>query len=269
MVDVDVIAAEMVGLLGTGGSTRPLTSCVPAFGLAEAYRVTARVRARREAKRERVVGRKIGFSNRTIWPEYQVDAPIWGYMYDRTVRDGAAARDGVGLAELSEPLIEPEIVFGLRAAPRPDMDEKALLGCIDSVGHGFEIVQSVFPGGKFAAPDAVAGYGLHGAYFIGPRLSAHEGRTDWIAALGDFEIELVRGAERMDRGHARNVLDGPLRALGHLVALLDRDPDNPPLAAGEIVTTGTVTRAFPVRSVESWSTRLHGLPLEGIAIRFA
>jgi 2-oxo-3-hexenedioate decarboxylase len=40
------------------------------------------------------------------------------------------------------------------------------------------------------------------------------------------------------------------------------------LAAGEIVTTGTLTRAFPVKAGEIWSTRLYGLPLDGIAIRF-
>jgi 2-oxo-3-hexenedioate decarboxylase len=72
----------------------------------------------------------------------------------------------------------------------------------------------------------------------------------------------------VDRGEAANVLDGPLSALRHLVELLGRDSANAPLAAGEIVTTGTVTRAFPVAAGETWSTRLHGLPLDGIAIRF-
>jgi 2-oxo-3-hexenedioate decarboxylase len=40
------------------------------------------------------------------------------------------------------------------------------------------------------------------------------------------------------------------------------------LVAGEIVTTGTVTRAFPVTSGETWSTRLYDVPLEGLTIRF-
>ena len=73
----------------------------------------------------------------------------------------------------------------------------------------------------------------------------------------------------LDRGRAENVLDGPLSALRHLVALLARDRANPPLAAGEIVTTGTLTRAFPVAAGERWSTELIGIPLEGIAVRFA
>ena len=55
----------------------------------------------------------------------------------------------------------------------------------------------------------------------------------------------------------------------HIVVLLARDPANPPIAAGEIVTTGTLTRAFPVASGQRWSTEPSGIALEGIAVRFA
>jgi len=73
----------------------------------------------------------------------------------------------------------------------------------------------------------------------------------------------------IDHGRAANVLDGPLFALRHLVETLGQDPSSPPLAAGEIVTTGTLTRAFPVAAGEEWSTALTGVPLEGAHIRFA
>ena len=50
--------------------------------------------------------------------------------------------------------------------------------------------------------------------------------------------------------------------------LLARDPDNPPLAAGEIVSTGTLTRALPVKPGETWMTKLKGIALEGVSLRF-
>jgi 2-oxo-3-hexenedioate decarboxylase len=34
-----------------------------------------------------VIGRKIGFTNRTIWAKYAVYAPIWGFVFDTTVCD--------------------------------------------------------------------------------------------------------------------------------------------------------------------------------------
>jgi 2-oxo-3-hexenedioate decarboxylase len=56
--------------------------------------------------------------------------------------------------------------------------------------------------------------------------------------------------------------------LRHLAEALAQDPLSPPLASGEIVTTGTLTRAFPVAAGDEWSTKLSGIPLEGARIRF-
>ena len=50
---------------------------------------------------------------------------------------------------------------------------------------------------------------------------------------------------------------------------LVRDQVNPSLAAGEIVTTGTLTRALPVSAGETWTTELTGVGLDGIFVRFA
>ena len=158
---------------------------------------------------------------------------------------GDGWRGDLGPVADLEPRIEPEIAFGLARAPEPGMDEAALLRCIGWVAHGFEIVQSMFPGWRFAAADTVAAFGLHGAYRIGPRIPVADAPVgSWLAALGAFEISLHRNDAKVDRGQARNVLDGPLSALRHLNDLLAADRHNPPLAAGEIVTTGTVTRAF-------------------------
>ena len=49
------------------------------------------------------------------------------------------------------------------------MDEHALLGCIDWIAHGFEIVQSVYPSWILTGPESAAAFGLHGALFIGER----------------------------------------------------------------------------------------------------
>src|SRR5262245_42240822 len=268
MTNPDLIGWE---ILEAWAARRPMASLaarLPGFGLDEAYLVTAAVRRLRQGRGERPVGRKIGFTNRTIWAEYQVYAPIWGDMYATTVQetDGDATLD---LSPYLEPRIEPEIAFGLVRAPEPGMDEAALLGCIGWVAHGFEIVHSLFAGWRFAAADTVAAFALHGAYRLGPRTAiAHAPREGWLSALTRFEISLYRDGALTDRGQAVNVLDGPLSALRHLNDLLAKDPHNPPLAAGEIVTTGTVTRAFPVRPGETWHTELHGLDLPGLTIRF-
>src|SRR5215213_359036 len=263
-IDVPEIAAEAFGVLDTGQQIAHFSARFPNFALNEAYHVTGAVRQLREARGEIAIGRKIGFTNRTTWPDY---APMWGYVYDRTVHDLADLEGSFSLADLVEPRIEPEIVFRLAAVPIPGMDERALLGCIDGGAHGFEIVQSIFPGWGFTAPDAVAAFGVHGALLLGPwhPVTANE---DWEQALSTFTVDLLRDGEVVDRGQASNVLGGPLSALRHLVELLARDSVNPPLAAGEIVTTGTLTRVPPVAPGETWMTALTGIALGGIAVRF-
>src|SRR5262249_12702497 len=112
--------------------------------------------------------------------------------------------------------------------------------------------------------------GMHGALLLAPRNPVGFGSAaDWVSMLGSFEIDLLRDGVVADRGHAANVLDGPLSALRHLVGLLARDPHNPPLAAVDILPTGTLTRAFVVRPGETWSTALHGIELGGRPVRFA
>jgi 2-keto-4-pentenoate hydratase len=270
MFDSDQIAGEIMEAWAAHRQIASIAARLPGFGLDQAYQVTAALRRIRRARGEQPVGRKIGFTNRTIWDEYKVYAPIWGDMYATTLQeetDGAARLD---LSPYLEPRLEPEIAFGLARAPEPGMDEAALLGCIGWVAHGFEIVHSLFPRWRFAAADTVAAFALHGAYRMGPRVPVDRmPASDWLTALTRFEISLYRDEALVDRGQAVNVLDGPLSALRHLNDLLATDPHNPPLAAGEIITTGTVTRAFPVEPGQTWRTELHGIDLPPMTIHFA
>ena len=128
------IADEAFAALNRGaGQVLPFSTRYPAFSLNDAYRVTALANNMRIAQRYKPLGRKIVFTNRRMWDEYGIRAPIWGYVYDRTMQD------------LAVPL---------------------------------------------------------------------------------------------------------------------------PLAAGEIVASGTLTRALPVKAGETWTTKLNGIGLEGISLRF-
>ena len=86
-------------------------------------------------------------------------------------------------------------------------------------------------------------------------------RAGLAGALAGLTITLYRNDEAIDEGVGANVLDGPIQALAHLVDVLGRDPHSPPLRAGEMVTTGTLTRAFPVMRGERWSTRIEGIEM--------
>jgi 2-oxo-3-hexenedioate decarboxylase len=265
--DLKSIANDVLASLDTHGQIPTFSGRAGGFDLDHAYRVMPLLRAAFEARGEKIVGRKIGFTNREMWKVYGVDSPIWGYVTDRSLQE-LSRRPAVAIGDFVEPRIEPEIIFGLKAAPVADMSDDALLDCIEWLSLGYEVVQSIFSGWKFAAADAVAANGVHGALLVGKHHAIAHRKADWLRELSTFQVELRRNGELSQRGGGDLVLGSPLNALRHLVNVLAKDAHNPPLAAGEIITTGTLTLAMPVAAGETWSTKLFGLPLDEITLRF-
>src|ERR1051325_4254774 len=101
---------------------------------AESYAAARALHAGRLREGWRALGRKIGFTNRNIWPLYGVYEPIWGFVYDRTVIHSKGDRAAVPLQGLSQPRIEPEVCFKLKRAPR-SAELQELLECLEWVGH--------------------------------------------------------------------------------------------------------------------------------------
>jgi 2-keto-4-pentenoate hydratase len=268
LIDLNAIAGEVLASLASHGQISPFSFRPSGLNLTDAYRLPPVLRAAFEARGEKIVGRKIGFTNREVQKVYAVQAPIWGYVTDHTTHELAHTHVQY-IKDFAEPRIEPEIMFGLRSPPLPGMSETALLDCIDWVSLGYEIVQSIFPSWKFAAADTVAANGVHGALLLGNRHAVAPRKTEWQRELATFTVELYCNGQFSQRGGGAFVLDSPLLALRHLVELLAKDSNNPPLSAGEIISTGTLTLAMPVSEGESWTTKVSGIPLEEITLQFA
>jgi len=246
----------------------PFSARFPDFDPASAYAVAALVHRDRLAEGSAPLGRKIGFSNAALWPIYGVSEPIWGYVYDATVEFAARGSARCDLGRFAEPLIEPEIVVHFRSTPEPGSGRAGVLAAIDWIAHGFEIVQSHFPGWKFRAADTIADGGLHARLFVGePQPIARLG-ADLMDRLGRFSLSLFRDGTLHDTGTGANVLGNPLLAIAHLMGVLATQPQHQPLQAGELVTTGTITAAHPVRPGERWHTEISGLALPGLALEF-
>jgi 2-keto-4-pentenoate hydratase len=231
------------------------------------YRIALGLHRERTAAGWKPLGRKIGFTNRSIWPRYGVFQPIFGFVYDRTVSFAPEGSATVSLEGLAQPRIEPEICFGLKGAPPRSKDPAAILAAIDWVAHSIEIVQCALPNWRMLVGDSTAANGLHGALVVGRKVPV-AGFGEAARRLPALQVTLSKGDMVVDRGTGANVLDSPLLALAHLVELLAALPEFPPLAPGEIITTGTMTDAAPVFPGETWSTRFEGDELPGLTVRF-
>ena len=135
-------------------------------------------------------------------------------------------------------------------------------------GHlHIEIVQCHHPEWKITLADCIADNALHGRLIVGTPVEIHR-ISGLAAALPFLKVSLFKNQEKIDQGVGANVLDSPLLSLAFLVEILAAQKDAPPLSAGEIVSTGTLTDAHPVHAGETWSTDLHGFAARGMEITF-
>jgi 2-oxo-3-hexenedioate decarboxylase len=239
------------------------------LSVGEAYERALSVRQLRIRRGEQPRGYKVGFTNRTIWPRYGVDMPIWGTVWNTTLAF-CEGEGEVALAGTCQPRIEPECVFGLKSTPPARADLDALLACVEWIAPGFEIVQSHMPDWKFGAADTVADGALHARLLVGRRIPLDRLPRDaaaFDAQLAAARIVLSRDGQRVEEGTGANVLDGPLHALAHFLSALRDCPGAADLLPGDVVTTGTWTDAWPVHRGETWHAAF-GAPLAPLTVRF-
>jgi len=266
-MDATKLAAELIELHDRPRLVPPFSVRYPGLTAEAGYAAARKLHAHRLASGWKLAGRKIGFTNRTIWDRYGVHEPMWGAVYDRTLQMAANGSATVSLAGLVQPRIEPEICFRLKARPPVTKDPQALLGCIEWIAHSIEIVQCHHADWKVTIADCTADNALHGRLIVGTPVEIHR-IAGLAAALPFLKVTLKKGGEAKDRGLGSNVLGSPLLALSFLVDLLENQKDAPQLGAGEIISTGTLTDAHPVAPGERWRTDFHGFAVRGMEISF-
>lgn len=266
---LDALADDLLAACDGGALLPALPSArITGFDLDAAFAVADTLRRRRIARGERPLGWKIGFTNRSIWDRYGVHAPIWGPVWDTTTTllEGTAVE--ASLAGLSQPRLEPEVVLHFARVPEAGMPPRELAGCIDWAAHGFEIVHTHCEAWRFTAADCQADFALHGRLYVGPRVPLAS-LADPVAELAALHVDLYDADRCVDRGDATIVLDGPLNALRLWVDAMARQMPRWEIQPGDVVTTGTITDAYPLapgmrcRSVLS-DARLPGLELRAI-----
>lgn len=264
------IARELLDALDQGKLIPSIVERNPGFDWNAAYDVAAELVRLRRARGERCVGRKIGFTNRNIWPEYGATSPIWAHVYDRTLIHAKDNVASVSLRDSVAPRLEPEIAFMLRGPlPVGCTDPAIILQSIAWLAPSFEIVDCHFRDWRFQPADAAADFSLHWRLIIGEPYPITTAEIAKLAVqIRDCRVALKCNGEIRDRGVGSNALDHPALALAFLADMLATQPKFDALAAGEVVTTGTLTAALPIKPGETWESEFSGLPITGLTLNF-
>ena len=247
IVDIESIARQLSGARKSRALVEPPSRRQPMFSLEDGYAVGRLVHEAAVASGWVPVGLKLGFTNPAVWSGLGLDSPFWAPIYETTVTD----RREVSLDGLVAPRIEPEIVLGFAGDLPPGASAAEVSAAIGWAALGFEIVQCHYPGWDMAPPDAVADGGLHGVLVVGDHAELVVPQGEALAEVG---VELRRGNVTLARGRGSDALGGPVEAVTWLLRL----PGIPGLGSGAIVTTGTLTAAFPTAAGENWQLQATG-----------
>jgi 2-keto-4-pentenoate hydratase len=159
MRDLSRVTAALLDAYHRGATIPPVSAGDPGFSVGQAYDVLRAIEHRRRSDGWTPAGRKIGFTNTTIWERYGVDRPMWARMWSRTVRTAPDGRADLALGSFVQPRTEPEVVFKLRGAVPVTDEPRVVLDSVEWIAAGFEIVQCHFPSWRFTAADCTADFG--------------------------------------------------------------------------------------------------------------
>jgi 2-keto-4-pentenoate hydratase len=219
-------AAEPTALLSAGHD----------LSLADAYAVQAAALDRRREAGAEPAGYKLGFTNDAIQAQYGIDEPVHG----RLLSDAMLSNPAVATDALIEPRVEPELAFVLDEPLAGRTAVHEVLAATRAVVPVAEVVDSRMDG-EVTATDAVADNAL--AARLRPGEAAGDPKaTDW----GFEAVQLRVGGELRATGTGAAVLGHPARAVAWLAERLGEDGGR--IEAGDLVSTGSLTRAVPVEA---------------------
>jgi 2-oxo-3-hexenedioate decarboxylase len=268
MIDPIAAARLLANAYAARHETPTLSSQDPAFDLAHAYAVERELARMRSRAGHAAIGRKVGYANKAMWRVLKLDTLVWAHMYDDTVHLASSCERSLSVVRMLSPKIEPEVVFKLKSPLAGGVAEAAaVLEATDWIALGFEIIDCVYPDWKFQPADFVAAYGLHAALVVGPTRSVDAGSIPaLVEELAAFKVRLLKNGELAQHGSGKNALRSPALCVAELAAAVNRQAEPEPLAAGELISTGTLTDSLPIAAGETWRAEVDGIDLAPVSL---
>jgi 2-keto-4-pentenoate hydratase len=224
------------------------------LSIADGYEIASRVIDRRLERGEEggLAGYKIGFTSAAVREDLAVEEPAFGRLLDRTVSSAA-----VDSSEFIAPRIEPEITFVLGERPYDSLADGDALDAVRAIVPAIEIVDCRIRDWDFTPPEAIADNALAAALLVGEERSPSGLDGGHGPDLTREQVAVEIDGQQVAAGTGAAVLGHPVRALTWLAdALAERGET---LAAGDLVSTGSITRPIPIEPGQRVTARFDSL----------
>lgn len=224
-----------------------LTDRFPDITIEDAYLIQKAVIRLKEAAGFRVIGKKIGLTNKAIRDQIGVHEPDYGIITSEGLLVDGGTLD---MDKFIAPRIEPEIAFimgkDLKAdnAPFKPWD---IYDATRGIAAALEIVDSRVIDWKLRIQDTVADSASYGAVVLSNR----------ILPLGGLDLRVLgmsayKNGDAVQNGCSGNVMGNPINAMTWLANKLIGFGVE--LKAGDIVLSGSFTPVFPIKRGDAINT---------------
>jgi 2-keto-4-pentenoate hydratase len=268
-VDITALAKELLEAKYSGAKfDTMLTARENDLDLVTAYQIEREIVKLREAEGHKFVGRKIGMANWNTLKNLGLATLPWASMYDDTVLFTQDNYAEYSLTKLIAPKLEPEILMKLKSPLTAGRNNPVeVLQAVEWIALCYEVVDNPYPEWKLTPPDFVATFGYHTGLIVGtPRPIAGEDLAKLAEQLENCEATLT--GENTISGGGKNVLGSPCLSLGELATALNTQPGADTLAAGELISTGTMLPPPFIAVGQTWRVELKGLDLPPLTAKF-
>jgi 2-keto-4-pentenoate hydratase len=268
VIDIHALALELTAAYAEREALSAPPSSRDGLDLSTAYAVERELVRMRRGEGHETIGVKVGYANKAMWRVLKLDTLVWAHMYDDTVRYADANLATLSLAHTISPKIEPEIVFKMKASLGAGITEAAAaLEAVEWLALGFEIIDCPYADWKFQPADFVAAYGLHSALIVGePRPITAATVSELVEQLPKFKVRLSKDGQLIEEGSGRNSLRSPALCLAELASSMAKQDGAEPLAAGDLVSSGTLTESTPIQSRATWTASVEGIALPTLTV---
>ncbi len=257
-IKIDQYGDELHSALRERRMVEPLTEREPQITIADAYKVSLRLLARRQADGEVVIGKKIGVTSKAVQNMLGVHRPDFGYLTDRMVYSNG---DDVAISqEMIQPRAEGEIAFILKNdLTGPGVTNAEVMAATAGVMACFEIVDSRIRDWQIKIQDTVADNASCGVFVLGDALV-----DPYAVDLTTCGMVLEKNGEIVATGAGAAALGSPVNAVAWLANTLGEYGIG--LRAGEVILSGSLAPLIPVVAGDSMHMRVGGIG--SAAVRF-
>lgn len=249
---IKTLGDELFAALCERRTLTPLTQRYPGIDINDAYRISLRFLAGREALGERVIGKKIGVTSKAVQDMLNVHQPDFGFLTDRMqVGDGS----DVSMIEhrLIQPRAEGEIAFILAEdLDGPGVTASDVLAATASVACCFEIVDSRIDDWRIRIQDTVADNASCGVFALSDTVVDPRGLD-----LAACELQMFLNGKPAGRGLGSAVQGHPCEAVAWLANTLGRL--GIPFRKGEVILSGALAPLVPVAAGDRIHMTISGL----------